>query len=139
MKKKEMRELKFRIGIKSSNGFRYLDKGELINLYRLNPWDGSLIVKDNGLNVVVPKESYIVEQYTGLKDKNGKEIYEGDILENRSSISVVEFSTEDVGSCGCCVPEFWGTGFIISKNTSPENCEIIGNIYENPELLEKKE
>lgn len=60
-----MREINFRIGCISGNVFRYLDKDELFNLYRLNPYDGSLIVKDNGRNVVVPREAYIIEQYTG--------------------------------------------------------------------------
>ena len=80
----------------------------------------------------------IVEQYTGLKDRNGKEIYEGDIIQERYGKTVVEFSTEDIGSCGCCVPSFFGSGFLVTRNDNPENCEVIGNIHENPELLEEE-
>lgn len=82
-------------------------------------------------------ESHLeAEQYTGLKDKNGKEIYEGDIVQESNCKTVVEFSTEDVGSCGCCVDRFWGSGFIVTISDNPEDCEVIGNIHENKELLE---
>lgn len=92
--------------------------------------DGYTYEKDN---------PFIVEQYTGLKDKNGKEIYEGDIVEEaQGRRNVVTFDTEDIGSCGCCVPEFWGSGFRVSISSSPDRCEVIGNIHENPELLRRK-
>jgi uncharacterized phage protein (TIGR01671 family) len=92
-------------------------------------------------------------QYTGLKDKNGKEIYEGDILHHRDNyepyMCVMEWNTEDVGSCGCCWPAFQGVGFVgkifgktkydySSLASDYDKMEIIGNVHEHPELLEKK-
>ena len=52
---------------------------------------------------------------------------------------IVEFNTEDMGSCGCCWPEFFGVGFVIRVEGSKEyffgameidECEVVGNIYE---------
>ena len=81
-------------------------------------------------------------QYTGLKDKNGVEIYEKD---------VVSYSEHYIGdhrySAGRGVVEFDNGSFFINESEfSPELCreeienehiEIIGNIYENPELVDK--
>jgi uncharacterized phage protein (TIGR01671 family) len=90
-------------------------------------------------------EEDIIMQYTGLKDKNGKEIYEGDI------ISYGEYSGAMFkGSGRVCLHEvFWDNNsscFTSIEKTNPfgENSlsgsldsygSVIGNIYENPELL----
>lgn len=74
----------------------------------------------------------IISQFTGLLDKNGKEIYEGDIVRD----GVVEFK--------------FGKWLIVNKRDDlktkilydaihdTDKQEIIGNIYENPELLERR-
>jgi len=76
----------------------------------------------------------IAMQYTGLKDKNGKEIYEGDIIRHAKNISFRVYWHRD-GS--------WNLEEIGIKSTDllwkyAEVSEIIGDIYENPELLKKK-
>ena len=76
-------------------------------------------------------DDVILMQYTGLKDKNDKEIFEGDIIRTLDSdIEVVKWSDESVelsyGRGVCCF-----CGFVFDNE-----CIIIGNIYENPELIE---
>ena len=97
------------------------------------PDSAELWLSKNETEIADIPEQIELEQYTGLKDKNGKEIYEGDIMSDKS---VVRFAYDDeVGSCGCCVDKFWGSGFIISNNEPIELIEVIGNIHDNPELL----
>lgn len=70
-----------------------------------------------------------VGQYTGLTDKSGKKIFEGDIVEINNRRYTVSFEK------GCWVilgkVEFWD--FL---QTNVKSCKVIGNIYDNPELLE---
>ena len=78
----------------------------------------------------------ILMQYTGLKDKNGKEIYEGDILKsvayaiNQEVTGVVNYNSELAHYC-LDTDNNKRIVFLGLINT-----EVIGNIYENPELLE---
>ena len=72
----------------------------------------------------------ILMQYTGLKDKNGKEIYEGDIL--KGTFYVFPMPEYDY-----VFQIYWDEkekGFMASY-FEPSECEVIGNIYDNPELL----
>ena len=73
-------------------------------------------------------DNLIVEQFTGLHDKNGKEIYEGDIVTDGVGKYKIIYDLKLAGYQPYCI-----------FRDDPENyCEVIGNIYENPELLEKK-
>ena len=81
--------------------------------------------------------NYELMQYTGLKDKNGKEIYEGDIV---SVMDLIGPTTELVDSV-----TFENGAFRLTRvrdftldECVIEHIEVIGNIYENPELLEEK-
>jgi uncharacterized phage protein (TIGR01671 family) len=65
-------------------------------------------------------------QYTGLKDNNGREVYEGDICKTTKFIGVVEWRRTQYA---LMVNENTWTGMM-------GEIEVIGNIYENPELLE---
>ena len=78
-------------------------------------------------------------QFTGLYDKNNKKIFEGDIIKGK----VHEMNGYRVRKG---VVEYHGVGFIMNlepnswydQKNIPFDCEVIGNIYDNPELLEVK-
>ena len=90
----------------------------------------SNIVDD--FELLVPVKTETVGQCTGLKDKNGKVIFEGDICKHRSNCSdklVISVVTYTDGHFLALVNEH--SGFELS-----EKLEIIGNCHDNPELLE---
>ena len=74
-------------------------------------------------------EDYVLEQCTGLKDKNGKLIYEGDIVLVEDNKCPIEWESENARY------NVVGYGEIAYLNYN--DIEVIGNIHENPELLEK--
>jgi len=81
------------------------------------------------------EDEHILIQYTNLKDKNGKEIYEGDILRDNEDREIGSAIFKD-GCFSFCVPESEEDEEWEMYLYTVMDKEIIGNIYENPELLE---
>lgn len=80
------------------------------------------------------ERGWVWMQFTGLKDRNGKEIYEGDVVEKKQGESVFRYEVRSyLGAFGI---EFPAPSYSFKPFCElPNNYEIIGNIYENPELL----
>jgi len=114
-----MREIKFRIWADTENGTEmlYLDKGEFDN----GIWFEAPIHVDKHHNAM---------QFIGCVDKNKKEVYEGDIVlfPNNSKVHIVDFYQS-----GFVLKSV--DGQIVVYNMKPQYIEVVGNIYENPDLV----
>jgi hypothetical protein len=143
-----MREIKFRVWVYGQMDY------DIIWPY----------LEDEPLHNYFKDTSHQIMQYTGLKDKNGKEIYEGDIVSGgvyygwvkEKGLAVVRFGVfEQDGSGGeyspsnclgwyleLLVSDFgreYETVSLVEEPQKNKMLKVIGNIYENPELLEDKE
>ena len=97
--------------------FRAFDDGKMIYP------TGALSKLKRFINVI--REDAIIMQFTGLHDKNGKEIYEGDIVTDGVGKFKIVYDLKLAGYQPYCI-----------FRDEPENyCEVIGNIYENPDLV----
>ena len=115
-----------------------IDNGEWVKGFYLElPGVGAVILNDNGYAKVIPET---VGQYTGLPDKNGKKIFEGDIVEFTDKYTHIKGRAEIVFEAfkwkysGCYYggnPMVW-----LCIDDKSIEYEVIGNIYDNPELLE---
>lgn len=89
---------------------------------------------NNGLVCTYNDATCILEQCTGLRDKNGKLIYENDLIKIDDDVAVINWS------------DYYARFMLESsedifdfERSYAEECEVIGNIHENPDLLENEE
>ena len=130
-----MREIKFR----AWDGNKMRHKGFSIDSHGAAYWTGDYLME------IWPFEEESIMQYTGLKDNNGKEIYEGDVLRGEyGGVYVVKFGSYEqehegwTRDCGGWTEE--GTGwYLVSERewfemtlVKDDGWEVIGNIYELP-------
>lgn len=127
--------------------FRAWDKkhgGVMVPVWRISftnegePYCIDWIDKDergNDIQISVAPDMFTLMQYTGLKDKNGKEIWEGDLVNNNESTWEVVF---DDGMLAIQMyphtneSSFESSFWLGNENTKSE---VIGNVWEHPELL----
>lgn len=114
-----MREIKFRCWLPSFEQMNYR------------------VVMNGEINEILNKEGPVYMQYSGLKDRYGKEIYEGDIIKNESGEGYDILSVVAYKKGVFCIDANDELDYI-EYPLYEWNCEaeVIGNIYENPELLE---
>lgn len=130
--------------------FRAYDGGSLNRMYQpdevmVGNGDIWIIDEDSVAGEWIVNNDIHIMQSTGLFDRNGKEIFEGDIITNGPDVMCMKrhntlgFYVEQKGEiefiAGCAILE----EFEEDAKEIADRLEIIGNVYENPELLEVKE
>lgn len=131
-----MREIKFRAWDKENN------KWANMNLDVWGEWQGAGMVqiyKEGEPDIFehVSDDRYIWQQYTGLKDKNKKPIFEGDIVKYDIHGWGISQHQKGIGRIVYCGSQFRMNigGNELDCWRSVEDFEVIGNVWENPELL----
>lgn len=108
----------------------------------LKPEDEQHVIMQDGFSDWnMPRDTVVFEidpkticQYTGLKDKNGSKIWENDIVRIVAN-TLVRWSEKYAG--WCLIQRDWIHEHFFGEAFEAKDCEVVGNIFDNPELMEK--
>lgn len=156
-----MRDIKFRVWDKKSKKMRQLINMVFNTGFMTERNDNSIkLIWAKGYDCIEQKDIMVqrengfeLMQYTGLKDKNGKEIYEGDIVKAYFKKGAWKYNDKNYFGYKSGKVQYCVDGFILyienykekiyplssfgNNNGNINELEVIGNIYDNPDLLEK--
>lgn len=124
-----MRDIKFKFWYKEDKEIYYPE-----NIEHINFEDKLISTEENGL---FGFDEIELLQYIGLKDKNDKEIYEGDIIEISNQLHGIIMFNQEMSYFGIKYIETVGCNYIKQLGNWISCYKIIGNIYDNPELIEQ--
>jgi len=133
----ENSRFKFRAWDKANN--RFVNHNQWLNNTEVS---ASVLVQSI---LTINHQEWVIMQYIGLKDKNGVEIYEGDIIsqistEGEEVIHIIGYETFEASFVAYFKKYYYtDMGFCGLTTRWIDRKEVIGNIYENPELLEDKQ
>ncbi|KZE66776.1 hypothetical protein AWM68_20260 [Fictibacillus phosphorivorans] len=120
------REIKFRAYVKSFE--------KIMNVSEIDFQNESVIANDGFLGGLFEFDDVELMQFTGLKDKNGKEVYEGDVIIGEPGFPCkVEWDIDNA----CFYAPANNIPLVAVSASNFKRREVIGNIYENPELLKE--
>lgn len=135
------RKIKFRVWDNADKRFLWFFNSDILDEIFGQSHSDAPISERTGRIFVRNSSDYVLQQFTGLLDKNGNEIYSGDIVRCSYGAGKVIYH------CGCFMVEWIDDDgadmeFLFShdgrrKRQDGYEFEVIGNIYENPELLNK--
>ena len=123
---------KFRVWDKQDGCYAYSNNSDVDILYIETDGELTYGVYSNDYEdmIYIPESEVIIEQCTGLKDRNGRLIYENDLIKIDDDVAVINWS------------DYYARFMLESledifdfETTYAEECEVIGNIHENKELL----
>lgn len=130
-----MREIKFRAWDNENKEMLKVQELDFEDTF----YNGRLAIRVEQYNDYFDLDDMILMQFTGLYDKNGKEIYEGDILQIDVDRAYVKWDNKYGYFQLIPIGDYYFDSDVIGQALEYLEAEVIGNIYDNPELLKEGE